>query len=68
MSANDRIDLNEASAAELMSLPGIGPGLAARIITFRDDHPIRTSEDLATIPGISPRHGWRADPAYLIER
>jgi competence ComEA-like helix-hairpin-helix protein len=30
------LDLNRASAAELESLPGIGPSLAARIVAYRD--------------------------------
>ena len=43
------LDLNNASAAELESLPGIGPALARRIIEGR---PYRTVEDLLRIKGI----------------
>ena len=42
------IDLNHASAAELESLPGIGPATAARIIRSRDAHPFAKLEDLQT--------------------
>jgi competence ComEA-like helix-hairpin-helix protein len=44
-----RIDVNTASAAELDSLPNIGPALAAAIIHAR---PFRSVGDLARVPGI----------------
>lgn len=51
-----RIDLNIASAAELESLPRIGPALARRIVEDRDEHgPYRTIEDLDRVPGIGPK-------------
>jgi competence protein ComEA len=42
------IDLNHASAAELESLPGIGPATAARIIRSRDARPFAKVEELQT--------------------
>ena len=42
------IDLNHASAAELESLPGIGPATAARIIRSRDARPFAKVDDLQT--------------------
>lgn len=45
------VDVNNASAAELQTLPGIGPALAPRIIAAR---PFRTIEDLGRVPGIGP--------------
>lgn len=48
-----RLDLNRASAAELVRLPGIGEVLAARIIEYRDEHgPFRRVADLAEVEGI----------------
>jgi competence ComEA-like helix-hairpin-helix protein len=44
-----RIDINTASAAELDSLPNIGPALAAAIIHAR---PFGSVEDLTRVPGI----------------
>ena len=50
------MDLNRATAGELESLPGIGPALARRIISFREDHgPFRTLDDLVQVPGIGPK-------------
>jgi competence ComEA-like helix-hairpin-helix protein len=50
------IDINTASAAELETLPGIGPGLAQRIVTFRQEHGLfRRPEHLMMVRGISER-------------
>ena len=47
------IDINHASAAELEQLPRIGPGLAARIVAWRNQHgPFRSMEDLRHVHGI----------------
>lgn len=47
------IGLNTASAAELESLPGIGPVLADRIVAHRQAHgPFRQVEDLLSVAGI----------------
>ena len=45
------LDLNQATAAELDGLPGIGPALARSIIAGR---PYRSVEDLDRVPGIGP--------------
>ena len=45
--ADKLIDLNDANEQQLMSVPGIGKTLAARIIEFRKEHgPFRRVEDL----------------------
>jgi competence ComEA-like helix-hairpin-helix protein len=50
------LDLNSASAAELDALPGIGPVLAARIVSHRNTHgPFRSPDDLLAVQGIGPR-------------
>jgi competence protein ComEA len=47
------IDLNAADQAALETLPGIGPGLAARILAWRDEHGRFTAvEDLLDVSGI----------------
>jgi competence protein ComEA len=54
--AGDRININTATAAELVALPGIGESLAKAIV---DDRlvagPYQSVEDLARVSGISPR-------------
>ena len=50
------VNINSASVAELEQLPGIGPGLAERIVTHRQEHgPFRRAEHLMMVRGISDR-------------
>ena len=49
------VDLNEAGAAELESLPGIGPVTAAAIVAHRQrEGPFRSVESLQEVTGIGP--------------
>ncbi len=49
------VDLNRATAAQLETLPGIGPSTAARIIAFREENgPFTAVDDLLQVPGIGP--------------
>jgi competence ComEA-like helix-hairpin-helix protein len=51
--AEERIDLNEASAEALDRLPGIGPVLARRIVEHRETFgPFERAEDLTSVAGI----------------
>ncbi len=43
-----RIDVNRASEAELVSLPGIGPTTAAKIVRSRETKPFARPEELQT--------------------
>lgn len=54
------VDVNHATAAELETLPGVGPALAARIVQAR---PFRSVDELAKVPGIGPRTLERLRPA-----
>ncbi len=51
------VDINEANVSELSSiLPGIGPILAQRIVSFRDENgPFLDTKDLEKVPGISAK-------------
>src|SRR5919109_2199395 len=49
------VNLNTATVADLDTLPGIGPALAQRIISYREQHGgFRKLEDLLDVPGIGP--------------
>lgn len=47
------VDLNQATAEQLDSLPRVGPATAAKIIEYRSRHgPFRSVEQLLDVPGI----------------
>ncbi len=53
---NDPIDLNRASAQELVQLPGVGETIAKRIVDFREEHgPFKRVEDLMKVKGIGEK-------------
>jgi competence protein ComEA len=54
----ERIDLNRASVAELMRLPGVGKKRALAIVGHREKHPFRRPEDILQVKGMSA--GWLA--------
>lgn len=53
---NDPIDLNRATAQELVQLPGVGETIAKRIVDFREEHgPFKRVEDLMKVKGIGEK-------------
>jgi|GEM_PF-852992 len=63
-----RVDVNRAGKEELVTLPGIGPALADRILDHRRrEGPFRTSEDLLQVPGIGPATLDRLRPLIRAE-
>lgn len=57
------VDLNSATAAELETLPGVGPALAARIVAWRGANgPFRSPAELEKVPGIGPATATRLLP------
>jgi competence protein ComEA len=52
--ADQTVDLNTADVAGLDALPGIGPVLAERIATHREDRPFASVDELADVAGIGP--------------
>jgi competence protein ComEA len=49
------LDLNTATAADLETLPGVGPATAAAIVEDRDRNgPFASVDDLDRVPGIGP--------------
>ena len=50
------LDLNSATEAELMELPGIGEELARRIVEYRENNgPFSAVEDIMQVSGIGER-------------
>lgn len=51
-----RVNINRAGSSELESLPGLGPGLAQRIISYRESNGLFTSEeDIKSVQGIGEK-------------
>ncbi len=51
--AESKVNINEATRAQLMKLSGVGPGTADRIISYRQAHgPFRRAQDLEKVEGV----------------
>ncbi|MBI3074242.1 MAG: helix-hairpin-helix domain-containing protein [Deltaproteobacteria bacterium] len=50
-----KLDLNEASAEALSTLPGIGPKRARAIVAYRERHRFARTRELRRIRGIGPK-------------
>ena len=55
-SGGAKVNLNTAGAAELDTLPKVGPVLAQRIVDWRADHgPFKSVEELDAVDGVGPK-------------
>jgi competence protein ComEA len=54
----ERVDLNAATSAELMRLPGVGKKKAEAIVATRDKRPFKKAEEVTRVKGCSA--GWYA--------
>ncbi|MBX3390453.1 MAG: helix-hairpin-helix domain-containing protein [Phycisphaeraceae bacterium] len=62
------INVNTATAAELESLPGIGPGLAARIVEDREKNGrYKAVKDLDRVRGIGPKLLEKVRPFVVVD-
>jgi competence protein ComEA len=63
LTTGQTLDVNTASAEELVQLPGVGPSLAQRIVDYRlQNGPFQTVDDLQNVPGIGPSKFDRLAP------
>lgn len=53
--AASTVDLNTATKAELMELPGVGEVIAGRIIAYRDEQPFKSVDELVQVKGIGDK-------------
>ncbi len=62
------VRLNSATEAQLVDLPGIGPKMAARILSYRQEHgPFGTIADLGRVQGIGPRILEQLRPLVVVD-
>ncbi|MEI7645612.1 MAG: ComEA family DNA-binding protein [Chloroflexales bacterium] len=61
------IDLNHASAADLVDLPGIGQAIADRIVAYREQQgPFQSVEDLQNVTGIGAKLFAKISPLVTV--
>jgi competence ComEA-like helix-hairpin-helix protein len=61
------VNLNTAGPDTLMSLPGIGPGLADKIIEYRAKYgPFQRAQDIIIINGFGERRYHRIEPYVCV--
>ena len=61
------IDINQATAAELQRLPGVGPKRAQLIIEERQKRPFASIEELRRVSGIGAKTLERLRPYITVE-
>jgi len=56
VSPESRLDINQATAEQLEALPGIGPVLAQRIVSYRERQGgFKSTKELLNVSGIGPK-------------
>jgi competence protein ComEA len=50
-----QININTATMAELEALPGVGPAIAERIVSYRKDNPFKARNQVMRIKGIGEK-------------
>lgn len=64
----EKININEASPAQLTSLKNIGPVLAERIVAYRKKHgPFKKPEEIKNVKGIGDKTYERIKEKIVLE-
>ncbi len=60
---NHAVSLNQATLSDLQALPGIGPGMAKRIVDYRTNHGGFSSiDDIQNVPGLGEKKFQKMRP------
>jgi competence protein ComEA len=65
VTVTEKVDLNHASLGQLEALPGIGEKRAEAIISFREHHLFRRTQELLRIKGIGHKLFVRLKPLVI---
>lgn len=65
-----KINVNTANIKELCELKGVGPALAKRIVTYRENQPFKKAKDLENVQGISEEtlKEWKGQLSYRMTK
>jgi competence protein ComEA len=54
-SLDGQVNINTATMAELELLPGVGPAIAERIVSYRKDNPFKQRNQIMRVKGIGEK-------------
>ena len=64
----EKININTATAEELIQLNGVGPKYAAKIIAYREKYgPFETPEEIMQVSGIGPKTFEKNQEIIIVE-
>jgi competence protein ComEA len=66
--ADAKVNINTATVKELMTLGGVGPTVAERIVAYREAHgPFKKAEDLRKVEGVG-KALWERNRARVVTK
>lgn len=64
----EKVNINTASTSELVALPGIGPKIAEKIVSYRQEHgKFQKLEDLMAVKGIGEKKFAQLKPYITVQ-